>query len=68
MNLFTRAVIVALVILSIILTASALFPESTSETVILSILGDGAAIAAFAALGAGVFGRRGSSGDDWVKR
>ena len=50
MNLFTGAVIAVLVLLSIILTASVLFPEQTDETVILSILGGGAAIAALAAI------------------
>ncbi|WP_298424799.1 NRAMP family divalent metal transporter [Rhodoblastus sp.] len=50
LNLFTGLVIAALVILSIILTASVLFPESTDEKVILSILAGGAALATLAAL------------------
>ena len=35
-NLFTGAVIVVLLLLSVILTASVLFPDETSETVILA--------------------------------
>jgi len=54
LNLFTGAVIAALVILSIILTASVMFPDATSETVILDILGGGVALAALVAL-AGFF-------------
>ena len=38
LNYFTGAVIAALVILSIILTASVLFPDATNEQVILGIL------------------------------
>ena len=40
-NLFTGAVIVVLLLLSVILTASVLFPDETNETVILAILGGG---------------------------
>ena len=50
LNMFTGAVIAALVILSIILTASVMFPDATSETVILDILGGGVALAALVAL------------------
>jgi hypothetical protein len=45
MNLFTGAIIAILVMLSIILTASVLFPAQTDETVILAILAAGTAIA-----------------------
>jgi NRAMP (natural resistance-associated macrophage protein)-like metal ion transporter len=55
MNLFTGAVIAVLVMLSIILTASVLFPETTDETVILSILGVGTALAVLVALASGAF-------------
>ncbi len=60
MNLFTGAVIAGLVILSVILTASVLFPDQTGETVILSILGGGAALGLVAAFVAGAF-RRGTA-------
>ena len=45
LNLMTGAVIAGLVVLSVILTASVLFPDQTDETVILWILGIGAALA-----------------------
>lgn len=45
MNLLTGAIIAGLVVLSVILTASVLFPDQTDETVILWILGVGAALA-----------------------
>jgi hypothetical protein len=57
MNLFTGAVIAGLVILSVILTASVLFPDQTNGTVILSILGGGAGLAAFAAVFSGMLGK-----------
>ena len=60
MNLFTGAVIAGLVILSVILTASVLFPDQTGETVILSILGGGAALGLVAAFVSGAF-RRGTA-------
>jgi Mn2+/Fe2+ NRAMP family transporter len=41
LNVFTGSVIAVLVMLSVILTASVLFPDATNETVILSILGGG---------------------------
>jgi Mn2+/Fe2+ NRAMP family transporter len=41
LNLFTGSVIAVLVMLSVILTISVLFPEATNENVILSILGSG---------------------------
>ncbi|BDV39284.1 NRAMP family divalent metal transporter [Methylocystis bryophila] len=65
MNLFTGAVIAVLVMLSIILTASVLFPEATNETVILSILGGGTAASLIIALASGVFRK---SGDVQTKR
>jgi hypothetical protein len=55
MNLFTGAVIAALVMLSIILTASVLFPEATNETVMLSILGGGTVLALLTAFFSGAF-------------
>jgi NRAMP (natural resistance-associated macrophage protein)-like metal ion transporter len=55
MNLFTGTVIAALVTLSVILTASVLFPEATNESVILSILCGGTAITALAAVAGGAF-------------
>jgi Mn2+/Fe2+ NRAMP family transporter len=50
LNLFTGAVIAVLVILSVILTVSVLFPEATSERVILGILVGGGGAAVIAAL------------------
>lgn len=55
MNLFTGVVIAALVMLSVILTVSVLFPGQTTETVILAILGIGTALALFASFAAGVW-------------
>jgi len=50
LNVFTGAVIAALVLLSVILTVSVLFPDATNEQVILGILGGGGAVAVIAAL------------------
>ncbi len=50
LNYFTGAVIAVLVLLSIILTVSVLFPEATNEQVILGILGGGGVVAVVAAL------------------
>ncbi len=50
MNYFTGAVIAALVILSIILTVSVLFPDAINEQVILNILVGGGLAAAIIAL------------------
>ncbi|MBV9219769.1 MAG: divalent metal cation transporter, partial [Methylobacteriaceae bacterium] len=50
LNYFTGGVIAALVLLSIILTISVLFPDAASETVILAILGGGGAAALIIAL------------------
>ncbi|MBS0212771.1 MAG: divalent metal cation transporter [Proteobacteria bacterium] len=58
-NLFTGAVIAALVMLSVVLTAAVLFPGIT-EGVILDILGGGVVLAAVAALGMLFSHRRGA--------
>ncbi|HYC24420.1 MAG TPA: manganese transporter, partial [Roseiarcus sp.] len=50
LNYFTGAVIAALVVLSIVLTASVLFPQATDENSILAILVGGAVLAAIVAL------------------
>ena len=50
LNIFTGGVIAVLVILSIILTASVMFPDATNETVILAILGGGGLLAVLIAL------------------
>lgn len=55
MNLFTGAVIAVLVILSVILTASVLFPDQTNERTILAILGGGSILALAAAIISGCF-------------
>jgi Mn2+/Fe2+ NRAMP family transporter len=58
LNLFTGAVIAVLVMLSVILTVSVLFPEKTNETVILAILAGGSAMALIAAIASGALKRR----------
>ena len=50
LNAFTGIVIAVLVLLSVILTVSVLFPNATNEQVILGILGGGGVIALIAAL------------------
>ncbi len=50
LDYFTGAVIAVLVLLSVILTVSVLFPDATNEQVILGILGGGGVIAVVAAL------------------
>ncbi len=50
LNYFTGAVIAVLVILSVILTASVLFPDATNEQVILGILAGGGVAALVVAL------------------
>ena len=50
LNVFTGGVIAVLVMLSIILTASVMFPDATNETVILAILGGGGSLAVLIAL------------------
>ena len=61
MNLFTGAVVAVLVMLSIILTASVLFPAATNETVILSILTGGAVLTLIVGLASGAFHRGNAS-------
>jgi hypothetical protein len=66
LNLFTGSVIVVLVLLSIILTVSVLFPEALNETVILAILFGGGSLGILIALGALLAkrpGRNASSSD-----
>ncbi len=63
-NLFTGAVIVVLVLLSVILTASVLFPDQTNETVILTILGVGSALALIAAATSGALKRPAAASED----
>ncbi len=63
MNLLTGAIIAALVVLSVILTASVLFPDQTDETVILWILGVGAALALVAGVLSGGLTRAGPAQD-----
>jgi hypothetical protein len=50
LNLFTGAIIAVLVVLSVILTASVLFPDTTTDKVILGILVGGGAAATIVAL------------------
>ncbi len=52
LNLFTGSVILVLVLLSIILTVSVLFPEAANETVILATLFGGGGLGMLVALGA----------------
>ena len=59
-NLFTGAVIAALVILSIVLTMSVLFPDQTDERAIVAILVSGAVAAVAAAAFSGAFGKAGA--------
>lgn len=49
-NYFTGAIIAVLIILSVILTVSVLFPGATNEQLILGIMGGGVVVAAIAAL------------------
>jgi Mn2+/Fe2+ NRAMP family transporter len=49
-NYFTGAIIAVLIILSVILTVSVLFPEATNAQVILGIMGGGGVVAVIAAL------------------
>jgi Mn2+/Fe2+ NRAMP family transporter len=62
LNAFTGAVIAVLVILSIILTVSVLFPDATNEQVILGIMGGGGVVAAVAALVIMALSQKGGSG------
>src|SRR5579884_952213 len=61
MNIFTSAVIAILVMLSIVLTASVLFPDITS-TAIITILAVGAGLALLAGAGLAIRRRRRPSG------
>ena len=63
LNYFTGSVIAALVVLSIILTASVLFPDATNEQVILGILCGGGVTALVIALVAMALGRNGKGGE-----
>jgi hypothetical protein len=54
-NLFTGGVIALLVMLSVILTASVLFPDQTNETVIIGILIAGTLCGVIAAFASGAF-------------
>jgi hypothetical protein len=55
LNIFTSGVIAALVILSIILTASVMFPDAANETVILGILCGGALLGVLVAVATTLF-------------
>jgi NRAMP (natural resistance-associated macrophage protein)-like metal ion transporter len=57
LNIFTGAVIAVLVLLSMILTVAVLFPDAATGTVMLSILGGGAALGLLA--GAAMFFAKG---------
>lgn len=57
-NALTGAVIAGLVILSVILTMSVLFPDETNERTIVGILAGGGVVAAAIALALTAFGRR----------
>jgi Mn2+/Fe2+ NRAMP family transporter len=59
LNMFTSAVIAALVVLSMVLTASVLFPEATTDQAILGILVGGGLVAAILALMIMALGGRG---------
>jgi NRAMP (natural resistance-associated macrophage protein)-like metal ion transporter len=58
LNLFTGGVIAVLLMLSLILTASVMFPEAASEKVILSILGGGGILGVLVALGVLLAGKK----------
>jgi Mn2+/Fe2+ NRAMP family transporter len=53
-NILSTVIVTILVMLSVILTISVVFPEAANETVILGILGGGSLIAIAIAIGAGV--------------
>jgi len=63
LNVFTGAVIWVLVMLSIILTASVVYPDITGET-ILEVLGGGTALAVLGYLAMVVFRKRGHEASD----
>ncbi len=62
LNVFTGAVIAVLVLLSVILTASVLFPHAASDQVILGILCGGGGLAVVAALVIMALSRSGGNG------
>ena len=59
LNLFTGGVIAVLVMLSIILTASVLFPDATDERMIFGILGGGTVLGLLVVLGVALVKRPG---------
>ena len=61
LNYFTGAVIAALVVLSVILTVSVLFPDSINEQTILGILVGGGVAAAIISLAILAIGRTGNN-------
>jgi hypothetical protein len=62
LNYFTGAVIAVLVLLSIILTVSVIFPDATNAQVILGILGGGGVVGVIAALVIMTFSQNGGNG------
>jgi NRAMP (natural resistance-associated macrophage protein)-like metal ion transporter len=58
LNLFTGGVIAVLLMLSIVLTASVMFPEAASEKVILSLIGGGGILGVLVALGVVLAGKK----------
>ena len=66
-NYFTGAIIAVLIILSVILTVSVLFPDSTNEQLILGIMGGGVVVAAIAALVIMALSQNGGSGSSAEK-
>jgi Mn2+/Fe2+ NRAMP family transporter len=62
LNYFTGAVIAVLVLLSIILTVSVIFPDATNAQVILGILGGGGVVGVIAALVIMTFSQDGGNG------
>ena len=66
-NYFTGAIIAVLIILSVILTVSVLFPDATNAQVILGIMGGGGGVAAVAALVIMALSQNGGSGSSAEK-
>jgi Mn2+/Fe2+ NRAMP family transporter len=64
---FTGAIIAVLIILSVILTVSVLFPDATNAQVILGIMGGGGVVAAVAALVIMALSQNGGSGSSAEK-
>jgi Mn2+/Fe2+ NRAMP family transporter len=62
LNHLTGAIIAVLVVLSVILTVSVLFPDATSDQVILGILGGGGVVALVVALVIMALGQNGGNG------